>query len=246
MIAGSDAPATDDHYKAQADAIDDTHDPFGDDYDELMEHPENAGSEAVCLVPTNLKSSIRGLADFHPVADGNIDRGSASDVLVGSLDIPLPGSVFGYHEAGVWLVEWPSMPSSYYAMVAAGASESPLKMRELPFTELQGFSEILRTRDLTEQRRDRYMEFIYEQSTKLGGLVDNLLDVARIQARRGLEISFESVDIEPIVQSVVEAYQESNLKHTFNLVNLDHLPKVMGDPLRLDQVVRNLVSNAVK
>ncbi len=115
-----------------------------------------------------------------------------------------------------------------------------------PLTTIRGFSEILRTRDLAEDRRERYMGFIYEQSTHLGGLVDNLLDVARIQAGRGLEISFESVDVGPIIQSVAAAYQEINSGHTFELVNLDHLPQVTGDPLRLDQVVRNLVSNAVK
>ncbi|MBN1120744.1 MAG: substrate-binding domain-containing protein [Anaerolineae bacterium] len=115
-----------------------------------------------------------------------------------------------------------------------------------PLTTIRGFSEILRTRDLTEERRDRYMGFIYEQSTHLGGLVDNLLDVARIQAGRGLEISFEMVDLEPILRSVVAAYREINSGHAFELVNLDHLPPVIGDPLRLDQVVRNLVSNAVK
>lgn len=139
VVVGADAPATDDHYKAQLNAISDTDDPFGDDKTELIEHPENAGAEIVCLLPTNLKASIKGLSDFHPVADDNIERGSGSDVLVGSLDIALPGEIFGYHDEGVWLVEWPSLPSSYYIMVAAGAEEKPLKMRQHGESELQGF-----------------------------------------------------------------------------------------------------------
>ncbi|MBN1120745.1 MAG: substrate-binding domain-containing protein [Anaerolineae bacterium] len=115
-----------------------------------------------------------------------------------------------------------------------------------PLTTILGFSEILRTRDLTENRRQRYVDFIYRQSTHLSSLVNNLLDVARIQAGRGLVITPRPVDIEPIIKSVVTTYQEISAVHTFRLNNLVPLPEVMGDPLRLDQVMRNLVSNAIK
>ncbi len=115
-----------------------------------------------------------------------------------------------------------------------------------PLTTIQGFTEILLSRELTIDRQTRYLQFINNQSTHLGGLVDNLLDVARIQAGRGLEMSFEAVDIEEIIRAVVRSYHESNPDYTFELVDLNGSRKVIGAPLRLEQVIRNLVSNAVK
>jgi PAS domain S-box-containing protein len=115
-----------------------------------------------------------------------------------------------------------------------------------PLTTIRGFTEILLTRDLASDRQTRYLQFINNQSTHLGGLVDNLLDVARIQAGRGLDMSFEPVDLGAVIRTVAQSYDAASSGHTFKLINLDDGARVDGDPLRLDQVVRNLVSNAIK
>ncbi|MBN1120743.1 MAG: substrate-binding domain-containing protein [Anaerolineae bacterium] len=115
-----------------------------------------------------------------------------------------------------------------------------------PLTTIRGFTEILLTRELVQDRRTRYLQYINNQSTHLGGLVDNLLDVARIQAGRGLDMSFEPVDIGEVIRMVAQSYDVAGSGHTFKLDNIDDGLRVNGDPLRLDQVVRNLVSNAIK
>lgn len=140
IIAGADSGATDTHYLAQANAIDNSNDPFSGIYTELMEHPENGG-EVIALIPTSNKAAVMGLSGFNAIADPNIQSGNASDRLIGSLGTPVPGKVFGYHDAKVWLVEWRSMPNDYIIAVPT-QGERPLAMREDAEAELTGFRQV--------------------------------------------------------------------------------------------------------
>lgn len=138
---GADAGSTDTHLLAQANAIaDNADDPFGTIYDELTEHPENSG-DVVALIPSGLKSTVKALADFYPVGDANIRRGANQAELVGSLGVNLPGEVFGYHDSGVWLVEWKALPANYIIATTTGG-ERPLAMRQDTLTQLQGFNKV--------------------------------------------------------------------------------------------------------
>lgn len=138
---GADTGATDTHILGQANSIaDGADDPFGTIYDELTEHPENSG-DVIALIPTNLKASVEALADFYPVGDPNIRRGANTAELVGSLGTSIPGKLFGYHDSGVWLVEWKSLPSSYIIATMTGG-DRPLAMRQDVLPELQGFNRV--------------------------------------------------------------------------------------------------------
>lgn len=142
--AGADAGATDTHYLAQASAIDNSNNPFPVIYDELTEHPENQG-EVITFVPTNLVTSIGALTNFHEAADPNIRVGSATDVLVGSLGLQVPGKVIGYVDKN-WIVEWKALPSNYMISVTSGG-EPALGMREHAEPELQGFNRVAQMDD---------------------------------------------------------------------------------------------------
>lgn len=135
---GADDSTTDDHYLAQAAAIDDSNDPFQTIYDELDEHPENAMGEVVALVPTNLKNDIEALSAFLPRPDMNVRRNMSADELVMPFNVETPGDFLGYHSDRVWIAEWKSLPSNYIVATTVGGSK-PLGMREEPETELQGF-----------------------------------------------------------------------------------------------------------
>lgn len=145
VMAGGDSGATDNHYLAQAAAISNTDDPFPVIKAELEEHPENGG-QVVALIPSNLKTAVRGLAGFVPLADANLRLGANLSQLVGDLGVPVPGEVFGYHDDGVWLCEWRSLPSNY---IIATTTEGvrPLAMREEPEPELQGFRQVATRED---------------------------------------------------------------------------------------------------
>ena len=135
---GGTAAATDDHYLGQADAIDDTHNPFPTIKAELTEHPGNTG-ELVSYIATNLATSVTALTEFVEVGTTGIALGSGSDTI--SVD---PASLLGFGrevlgktKSGVWIVEAPILPSSYIVTVATG-TDAPFRMREYPAPALQG------------------------------------------------------------------------------------------------------------
>lgn len=130
--------ATDQHFYAQANAIGAGADnPYPTIYTELTEHPQNQG-EVVAFIATSLVATTRALATFTPVADPNLQPGSGSDVLVGSLGVSHPGKLIGYEDSGVWIVEWPMLPAGYMVCTMTEGDRA-LGMRQDPETELQGF-----------------------------------------------------------------------------------------------------------
>lgn len=133
---GATAPATDDHYLAQASAIDDSNNPFETIEAELLEHPSNTG-RILCYIPTNLKASIVALSSFKSVADPNVAYTTTE--LATNVPSVGPGEeVIGYIEGTkCWIVLWSAMPSSY--IYAKMEGKAIVKMREYPATELQGF-----------------------------------------------------------------------------------------------------------
>lgn len=158
---GADAGATDTHYFAQANAIDNSNDPFPTIHDELTEHPENGG-DVIAFVPTNLKATVKALTGFYPVADPNLQYGSAATQLTGNLGQALPGMVFGYHDDGVWLVEWKAMVSSYIIAVTTDG-DRPLAMRQDTAPELQGFNRV------ADRNNHPYYEAQYLRKAGFGG-----------------------------------------------------------------------------
>lgn len=143
--AGTDAGATDTHFLAQAAAIADVSDPFPTIYTELTEHPENSG-DVVVFVPTANKAAVEALSGFYPTTDPNLTVGSAATVVNGTLNTPMPGRVFGYHEAGLWLAEWKALPTGYLVATMTGGDRA-IAMREEPEAVLRGFNRVAERND---------------------------------------------------------------------------------------------------
>ncbi|MBI2773762.1 MAG: GAF domain-containing protein [Chloroflexi bacterium] len=95
------------------------------------------------------------------------------------------------------------------------------------------------------ERLLRQLGVIFEQSTRLGRLVRELLDVSRIQAGR-LAFELQPVDLGELARSVVEQMEMVAGDHPL-VVNVHETPVVIeGDRDHLEQVLANLVDNAIK
>jgi signal transduction histidine kinase len=90
-------------------------------------------------------------------------------------------------------------------------------------------------------------EVIERQTTHLTRLVDDLLDVSRINHDR-LELKRELVDLTHVVHTAVETTQPyvAQCGHTVSVVLPDERVTVNADPMRLSQVFANLINNAAK
>ncbi len=115
-----------------------------------------------------------------------------------------------------------------------------------PLTSILGFSEILITRKLTEDRHARYLKFINQQALGLRAILDDLLDLARLEAGEGFEITETLVDLKETAEETLFGFQENNPKHRYQVIGPETWPKIKGDPVKLAQLLKNLVSNATK
>jgi PAS domain S-box-containing protein len=115
-----------------------------------------------------------------------------------------------------------------------------------PLTTVLGFSEILLNRQLDQHRQERYLTLINEQATQLAEIVNNLLDISRLEAGKSLDLNIQPLDMERLLRDTAKLFIEATSKHHFQFEGLTNLPLVKGDKLRLEQVSKNLLSNAVK
>ena len=116
-----------------------------------------------------------------------------------------------------------------------------------PLNAMLGWTRLLRAGELEPERQPRALETIERNAVTQAQLIEDLLDVSRIVSGK-LRLDVQSVELAHIVDQAVESLRlASEAKQISILSALDSLAgQVMGDPHRLQQVVWNLVSNAIK
>lgn len=115
-----------------------------------------------------------------------------------------------------------------------------------PLTSILGFSELLTHRQVDNQRQQRYLATINEKANHLAEIISNLLDIARLEAGRTIEINQEPIELKPLIETVVDSFSQLSPRHVFDLELASPLPPILGDATRLKQVCKSLLSNAVK
>ncbi len=116
-----------------------------------------------------------------------------------------------------------------------------------PLTSIQGFSQaILDDTADDEVSRYRAVEIIGSEANRMSRLVDELLDLARIESGQ-IQMLREPVDLAQMLESCVEKFALRAREGNVELVlDVPALPLVTGDKDRLDQVFTNLLANALK
>jgi len=116
-----------------------------------------------------------------------------------------------------------------------------------PLTPILGWTPMLRAGSLSADKQARALESIERGGRSLLKLIDDMLDVSSIVSGR-LRLTLRPTEMGPIVQAAVESMRPTAEARGVRLeVRLsDGHESVSGDPDRLQQVVWNLVSNAIK
>jgi signal transduction histidine kinase len=114
-----------------------------------------------------------------------------------------------------------------------------------PLAGILGFTKLLLTRDFDSETRRHYLGIVDAQARRLSELIDDFLDVRRIEEGR-FERAQELLDMGSLLREEAQLYSAQSPKHRLALT----LPKeplpVIGNPDRLRQVIGNLLSNAIK
>jgi len=115
-----------------------------------------------------------------------------------------------------------------------------------PLTTIKGFAQLLK-RQLKRLNMTDQVETLVKiegQVNTLAGLVNELMDVSKIQAGK-LEYKWEELDIDTLVKHVADMVQQTSSQHTIQISG-ESCQKVVGDRAHLEQVLTNLLTNAIK
>jgi signal transduction histidine kinase len=118
-----------------------------------------------------------------------------------------------------------------------------------PLNAIVGFSSLLNSIDLPIQKRDKYLAIIQSNSDALLVLINDILDLSKIEAGQ-IEMNIFEVNAESLVRETFETFTQ-NLTHCEvelrikTPVDINNC-FVKGDAVRLKQIFNNLLSNALK
>ena len=118
-----------------------------------------------------------------------------------------------------------------------------------PLNSILGFSEVLQDKmfgDLNE-KQEEYVNYIRESGQHLFSLIDDILDLSKVEAGE-IEMEPAEVRLGDLLQNSLTMVREKALKHGIELIlKLENeIPEISADERKIKQVVFNLLSNAVK
>ena len=114
-----------------------------------------------------------------------------------------------------------------------------------PLTGVLGFAELLMHHDLDDNTGRRYLHTIHSEAQRLTALVDDFLDVQKIEAGR-FTLALESFELAALLEHEVEIFAAQATSHRLEFETPDEPLAMVGDRNRIGQVIANLLSNAIK
>ncbi|MGZ4417431.1 MAG: sensor histidine kinase [Gaiellaceae bacterium] len=114
-----------------------------------------------------------------------------------------------------------------------------------PLASVLGFSSLMLDREVTPEETRRYLEVIRTEARRLAALLNDLLDLERVE-QDALELRSDEVDLNELLSTQITLYSAQSDEHELKFQPAGEPLAVRGDRDRLAQVVGNLLSNAIK
>ena len=116
-----------------------------------------------------------------------------------------------------------------------------------PMNSVIGMTELMLETSLNNEQRD-YISIVRESAHVLLSLINDILDFSKIEAGR---MALEAIEFDPleVVEGVVDLFASKSFEKGIELITFmaPEVPKrLVGDPTRLQQILINLIGNAVK
>ena len=115
-----------------------------------------------------------------------------------------------------------------------------------PMVSIYGFAEVLMTQDMDDLSTKEMLGIIYRQSGLMASILNELLDLSRIEARRGKDFVFETVSVQTLVEDVVNGFKLPEGRSAPTLMTADGPLIILADPKKVQQAILNILSNAYK
>ena len=117
-----------------------------------------------------------------------------------------------------------------------------------PLTSIMGFAQTLSgdSGTIGAEERGEFLGIIEQESNRLLVMINDLLDMSRMEAGRPLPINYAEVDVRELARHVVRFQSVTTTAHQFQFEFQEDGVSVVADPDKVEQVLTNLVSNAIK
>ena len=201
----------------------------------------------IMLDENNQKKALISLAfslnDSDALVDSTINHSYLVlilTVLVVLLLVSNQARLFGYALTLSKLKEIDQVKDNFISM-ASHELRSPL-------TAIKGYLEFFREKneDKVDPESHKYLENISLSVGRLGSLVNDILEVSRLESNR-IPINIVALDPRPIIIGSIQEIKSQAIAKGLELIFLpSETPKIKADPERLKQIVINLLSNSIK
>lgn len=183
--------------------------------------------------------------------DGVPEPAPLADALAGEVTVERDGRTLAVTasrlEAGagtVWTIRDVSERARLERLKSEFVATASHELRS-PLTSIKGFVELLAASSGLDARQQEFVDIVLMSTNRLVDLVNDLLDVARVEAGR-IEIHRRPTDLHDVVAEtarlmaprITEKHQELDVDVP------DMLPRALVDPARMRQILTNLLTNA--
>lgn len=184
--------------------------------------------------------------------------------VVSKSGVVLGGLFFGHTEAGKFTKEHENLVAGVASHAAAALDNAKLyeeiktlnarkdefigmASHELktPVTSIKGYLQLIERDDNLGNRTKQFVNKALQQINRLSKLVSDLLDVSKIQSDK-LPLSISTFDANLLLKEVGEMMEQSNPSHHIEYKLAPGELMADGDQQRIEQVIINLISNAIK
>jgi signal transduction histidine kinase len=115
-----------------------------------------------------------------------------------------------------------------------------------PMASIFGYAEVLLNEEFDAATQHEFLNTIYIQSKLMVNILNELLDLARIEARRDKDFRYTRVDLQLLVTDLARTYPVPAGRHGIELTLPDQPLYLMADAGKLRQTLLNVISNAYK
>lgn len=121
-----------------------------------------------------------------------------------------------------------------------------------PMNGITGFAELLKKPNLKTEIKNKYVSIINNSSQTLLNLIDDIIDISKIEAgeirliQKDINIRELLIDLHALYNRIKHEKKRPWTEIRLSMPPLDHSPVIQTDPNRLRQVLNNLINNALK
>lgn len=174
------------------------------------------------------------------------------------------GLLFGHPKPGVFTAEHEDIISSISSQATVALENSKLfqKVKTLsekkdefialashelktPLTSIKGYLQLLDKKSEKNNKDSIFIERALNQVEKLDMLISDLLNISKIEAGK-LEFNIEAFEMKALILDIIDMFSYSHKSHAIIFNNPEKTFGLKADRQRIEQVIINLISNAIK